>query len=276
MKHPRSSSSNVFDAVSALETQDQTPQHHRASHHRRDVARSRAAQAQTHIYRSAVECRILWQRAQSAPPTAAALDPCNALLVQLLQARRALSGSNDEMDYSMLVQGSSEDQLSEQLQLEYEQHRSVWKEVLDRRHREVRLHAGAAQQKQQFRVLDASFWQQIEATVQHERLRNPSAKGEFDDNKVYQQLLKDFVANATNHTNGVSVPLSRSNKTKANKVPVDRKASKGRKLRYTELSKLRQFTFPISRTSAGTELLDEDAWFRSLLGGASNRTPSKP
>jgi Apoptosis-antagonizing transcription factor, C-terminal len=270
MKHPRSSSSNIFDAVSALEAQDATTQHHRASY--RDVARSRAAQAQTQIYRSAVECRILWQRAPSAPLSTAALEPINALLIQLLRARRTLSGSEDEVDYAELVQGDAEEQLSGQLQLEYEQHRSVWKEVLDRRHREVRLHAGAAQQKQQFRILDASFWQQIEATVQHERIRQPAAPGEFDDTKVYQQLLKDFVTNTTNSTNVASVGLARSNKTKANKAPVDRKASKGRKLRYTELSKLRNFTFPISRTNV--ELLDEDAWFRSLLGGATNRVPS--
>jgi Apoptosis-antagonizing transcription factor, C-terminal len=272
MKHPRSS--NVFDAVSALEAQDETTQHHRASHQRRDVARSRAAQAQSQIYRRAVECRILWQRAQSAPPTAAAREPCNELLTQLLRARQALSGSNDDVDYAALVQGNLEEQLAEQLQLEYEEHRAVWKEVLDRRHREVRLHAGAAHQKQQFRIVDASFWQQIDATVQHERIRHPAANEAFDDTKVYQQLLKDFVANTTNTTNVDPVAVTRSKKTKANKETVDRKASKGRKLRYTELSKLRHFTFPIPRKSV--ELLDEDAWFRSLFGGAAGRTPDKP
>ena len=67
---------------------------------------------------------------------------------------------------------------------------------------------------------------------------------------------------------------------------VDRKASKGRKIRYTTITKLTNVTFPIQRrhttqgllgttaatidnssTTAMNTFLDEDAWFRSLFGG---------
>ena len=260
MKHPRSSS-NVFDAVSALEAQDKTLR--RSS--RRDVPRSLAASAQSQIYHRLVECRILWQRVDqnSSDRTSAALEPCNELLMHLLRARQSLSQFPAAVDYAALVDGTEEEPLKEQLQLEYEHHREVWKEVLNRRHAEVRLHAGGPGSKQQFRVLDASFWQQVEATVQHEQLRSTN---ELDDTKVYQQLLKDFLATTAN-----GAPVPRSKKSKATPVKVDRKASKGRKLRYTELSKLKQFTFPIPRSGLGAELLDEDAWFRSLLGGTTTR-----
>lgn len=67
----------MFDAVAALETQDAAVERKRrtASTQTRDLKRSMAAQSQTGIYSSLVECRILLQRAMVASAAAAAEQP---------------------------------------------------------------------------------------------------------------------------------------------------------------------------------------------------------
>jgi protein AATF/BFR2 len=331
-RNKTSTSGNIFDAVASLEIQDRTferkSRHGIHNHQNRDVQRSMAAQAQTSIYSSLVESRILLQRSllcmaqqqqqepleptedvvskQHSPTTTtdtAAIEQCNEILAQLLQARHLLSHSPppQEEDYPALVGCNNEDVLNERLQLEYDQHRDVWKEVLDRRHRDVRLHSGALTNKTQFRVIDSSFWQQVESTVQHDHVRAEQQQQQhghttrsdgnhpgytlFDDSKVYQQLLKDFVdisqanlANGPDIASGKRLHAKNKKAVTTTKANVDRKASKGRKLRYTELTKLRNFTFPIRRSyhSYNDTFLDEDAWFRSLFGGVGGRGNSTP
>ena len=72
-------------------------------------------------------------------------------------------------------------------------------------------------------------------------------------------MLKDFLvtAAATNNADNkdANTPFQRW-KSSTPKKQVDRKASKGRKIRYAEIPKLINFTFPISR--ANTTNLDED------------------
>jgi hypothetical protein len=58
------------------------------------------------------------------------------------------------------------------------------------------------------------------------------------------------------------------------KKMVDRKASKGRKIRYNEVTKLVNFTFPLSRPANANSNLDQGDWFRSLFGGAGNSNPN--
>jgi hypothetical protein len=58
------------------------------------------------------------------------------------------------------------------------------------------------------------------------------------------------------------------------KKMVDRKASKGRKIRYNEVTKLVNFTFPLSRPANANSNLDQGEWFRSLFGGAGNSNPN--
>jgi protein AATF/BFR2 len=207
--------------------------------------------------------------------------------------------------------------LEAQLQKEYEMWRTQWKEVLNRRHYELQLHSGMVTNHKKFNIVDTSFWSQVQSTIQHQQLRNNSHTiatlslqskqnslqyQPFNDTKLYQQMLKDFVETAmtsqqTNQHN--SNPLTNtaawmrkhratsSKSTSSHKAMVDRKASKGRKIRYTTITKLTNFTFPIQRrhrTTATTlnnndhlhnddswtmnsTFLDEDAWFRSLFGG---------
>jgi len=141
-----------------------------------------------------------------------AVEKCNELLAMLLQARERLVPSvknvkdsddddddddvEQETDYLELVQDEDATELEETLQSQYEACRQEWKQVLDRRHKDVRLHAGLTA-KAQFRVMDSSFWEQVDATVQHEQLRSRGADAAnfsttvaFDDTKVYQHLLK--------------------------------------------------------------------------------------
>jgi protein AATF/BFR2 len=85
-----------------------------------------------------------------------------------------------------------------------------------------------------------------------------------DDSRLYQQILKDFVGSSSTQSSSAANGLPiRSSSSK--KVNVDRKASKGRKVRYTEIPKLVHFTFPLSRPETD---LETNAWFRSLFGGA--------
>ena len=313
MKRSRRS---VFDAVELLDDQDDRAA--KIGFTERDRQQSRAAQSQTKIYGSLVEARILLQRSLQAAAQqnqqqqqasdvdnsshTAAVELCNSLLAKLLQARQTLFPipKNDTPDYEELVRQQDEDVLSATLQSEFSHHQEEWKEVLDRRNRDVRLHSGALTNKTKFRVMDASFWQQVEATVQHEELRQKQQQQQqqqhqqqqpesgslvlFDDSKVYHHLLKDFVSNNVQGDAQAAARqrlVARQNKAAGSgssgksRAQVDRRASKGRKIRYTEIPKLTNFTFPLSRapnssgSGGGGNDLDEDAWFRSLFGGAA-------
>ena len=142
---------------------------------------------------------------------------------------------------------------------------------------------------------------------------------EFDDSKLYQQQLKDFISQSSSSgtsgktnkrgmtidpateaatrlkrairkkTGGEDVDLSslltsddptstaldsngllaamkkkRSSNSNGGSSSVDRRASKGRKIRYTVNPKLVNFTFPVARKEP---MISDDVWFKSLFGG---------
>ena len=248
-------SRSVFDAVQQLDQEDTQAEGNRRSATQKEIQKSQAAQSQTKIYGSLVECRILLQRSMTKKQKTGkdALEQCDELLTQLLQARQKLMGQEDSTDYSNVE--------PETLQSEYETCREEWKSVLNRRHKSVQLHAPT-----KFGGID-SFWQQVESTVQHEKLRSRDDQ-EFDDTKIYEHMLKDFVASNQSEAETAAQQRLKS-KTSSKKKDVDRRASKGRKIRYTPFPKLANFCFPQSRPEATA--LDEDEWFRSLFGGAGSR-----
>lgn len=255
--------SRIFDTVHALESEDvHAEQKRRIQTSKRDAKLAPAAQAQTQISHRLVECRILLQQAMNNDSEDAG-DDRQKLLVKLLEARRKLLGWEDDKDYGAMDASA----LEGTMQGEYDKCREVWKEVLDRRQSDARLHSGITA-KSHFKVLSSSFWQQVEATAQHEQLQRQQNSAAFDDSKVYQQLLKDFVA--ANEGGDVRSARQRLAKKQgsAKKAAVDRKASKGRRLRYNEIPKLVNFTFPLSRSKPPTNLGD-DEWFRSLFGGVA-------
>ena len=248
-------SRSVFDAVQQLDQEDSKAEGERQTASKRDIQKSKAAQSQTKIYSSLVECRILLQRAITSAKKpklenkSEAVQQCDDLLEHLLLARQKLLQKQDE-------EVSTE---PEKLQSDYETCREEWKHVLNRRHRSVQLHAPT-----KFGGID-SFWQQVESTVQHEQLRRKD-DDEFDDTKIYQHMLKDFVA--SNQSEAETAAQQRLRSKKSKKDHPDRRASKGRKIRYTPVPKLANFCFPQSRPVSNT--LDEDEWFRSLFGGAGS------
>lgn len=286
---------SVFDAIEELDSQDRKAERKRRKETSAEKKRALEAQGQTKIYNHLLESRILLQRAMKNAdgfpnPEKASLsqcisskktsfrETCDNLLQNLLSARSKLFGSLEEVTgkyQSLLLPSESHvSNLHSSLQDEYEMHRNEWKKVLNRKHKSLRLHTGVTA-KSQFRILDSSFWEQVEATVEYEEIRQNSQNNNpelFNDSKVYQQLLKDFVANSTSSAGGgtESMEALRSsttsrNNNKSKKKDVDRRASKGRKIRYTEIPKLVNFTFPLSRSN--TSNLDREEYFQSLFGG---------
>ena len=261
---------SVFDAIQELESEDFRAESRRRKRTTADAHRAKAAQSQSKIYNHLVECRILFQRAMNNFKNAEIRNEvignqCDDLLETLLQARHQLLGGDedDQSTYTDLVRGDAAE-LENNLENEYDACREQWKEILNQRHKDLRLHAGLTA-KSQFRIMDSSFWQQVEATVEYEEMRDYNKEETFDDFKVYQQLLKDFITTSTS-TNGSTSNRLNTKTKKSQKKEVDRRASKGRKIRYKEIPKLVNFTFPLSRPNFSN--LDQDEWFQSLFGGA--------
>jgi hypothetical protein len=98
----------------------------------------------------------------------------------------------------------------------------------------------------------------------------------YSDGKLYTNLLQDFISDDGYHSNinlndGSHISSSSDaikslqlsmQKRVAHKKRVDRKASKGRKLRYKVYDKMTHYTFPIFRP---TPTISEDQWFPSLF-----------
>eukprot|EP00536_Pseudo-nitzschia_multiseries_P008804 jgi/Psemu1/199122/e_gw1.231.27.1 len=291
---------SIFDAIEELDSQDRKADRKRRKETNAEKKRAQEVQIQSKIYNHLLESRILLQRAINKVNDGALSsgnsnnssfhDSCNALIQKLLQARHQLSGvsalpESDDDDYNcedlLRHSASARADLHDSLQDEYEKHREEWKQILNRKHKNLRLHSGVTA-KSQFRIMDSSFWDQVEATIEYEEIRSnedngsPSAPSSsvvlFDDSKVYQQLLKDFVANSTsdnsakNSSDALRSSTNYKNSSNSKKKNVDRKASKGRKIRYKEIPKLVNFTFPLSRPN--TSNLDTEEYFQSLFGGA--------
>mmetsp|Transcript_1205 Transcript_1205/g.2736 ORF Transcript_1205/g.2736 Transcript_1205/m.2736 type:complete len:284 (-) Transcript_1205:229-1080(-) len=271
---------SIFDAIEELDTQDRNAERKRRKETSVEKKKALEAQSQSKIYNHLLETRILLQRAvnkvndagtntDAAPATFR--ETCDTLIENLLRARRQLSGASESKadKYKDLLLPSSAANLHNTLQDEYDTQRDDWKRILNRKHKSLRLHSGVTA-KSQFRIMDSSFWEQVESTMEYEEIRKDETITKsvlFDDSKVYQQLLKDFVANSANSAGNTSMERpSTKKKSTSNKKQVDRRASKGRKIRYKEIPKLVNFTFPLSRPN--TSSLNRDEYFQSLFGGA--------
>jgi protein AATF/BFR2 len=155
-----------------------------------------------------------------------------------------------------------------------------------------------------FQTIDQSFWSQVQSTLRHEHILNESnhssgtGSGDdrntplFDDSKIYRHMLQEFITlnksmssstNASNSTSATNLAAERLRKLLEKKQRnsgsngnnssvsgvtgdiVDRKASKGRKIRYVVHDKLMNFAFPVQRSYFTT--IDEDVLFKSMFGG---------
>lgn len=307
------------------------------------LPKSQAAQSLLSVQTHLMECRILLQKALTSLPS---LGHCSAgdggadekrvvkkaadrLLMRLLEARKTLypnltkstddtndDDSDDEdntkQKYSRLIQNTNSSSphtaIEKTLDAEYNALQPTWQSILDRRHVSLRLSSGGAvtSNSTQFKVIDRSFWAQVEGTVRHDAALLPRPTPDavpnalpprpstslpptppslFDDSKIYRHMLQDFLTLSTEgHRSGEGgaaeaaatrlrrvMEKQRRRRTAGGGGDVDRKASKGRKIRYVVYPKLAHFTFPVERrvVGEGTGIIDEDVLFRSMFGGVS-------
>ena len=298
-KRNRSSNALPTDILSSLESSDKRAAKLRKSQLSTEtLPRSFAAKSQVVIQTNLMECRILMQRALSALPqisddedskadeekTEEIGDGLDELMSKLVNARRTLFSSVLE-DSSTSSETDSESEsdksdVGDKLEQEYSKLRNGWKATLNKHH--ANIHLQNQQNKNKFQVVDQSFWTQIENNVKHsailEHAQLDSNNGEndqdlgFDDSKLYQYMLQDYIALSAgcgkdNAATAAAERLKRSMKRKTRK-DVDRRASKGRKIRYVVHEKLQNFTFPVSRPASS---MGEDILFKSMLGGVSGR-----
>ena len=260
------------------------------------------------------------------------------------------NNDDDESSHNTNSGGIKSNLLTTQIQNEYSSLRKQWKTILNKHHSNLALHSGMSVNTSKFqsKAVDISFWEQVQGGIEHELFKqrttaNSYCSGssgqtlndsdeendeddkvgqslQYDDSKLYQQMLKDFISSSATTTGGGGDSSSRSNKRglsidpateaaqrlkrvmrkktgnadvdltslltndntvstaldgtqvmmmmkknkKSNTNTVDRRASKGRKIRYTVNPKLVNFTFPIERAEP---MIDNDVWFKSLFGG---------
>ncbi|GMI23852.1 hypothetical protein TeGR_g202 [Tetraparma gracilis] len=116
--------------------------------------------------------------------------------------------------------------------------RAHWDSALTRRQRDIhRVAAGSA--------LAGTFMGQCGAAA--------GAGGGFDDRRVYRGVLRALTAKA-----GAEV---RGGVERGGKV-VERRASKGRKIRYKTMEKIVNFAVP---ATDGEAAIGEDVWFKSMF-----------
>lgn len=292
------------------------------------MKQSKAANDESKIHSILVEMRILAQRSSSAAGAAGNMpsgkngdkvkQELDSLLENLLVARRELMGHHldeDSIEYSNMIQEADDENNSDddssgtrksiasQLQSEYTCLRTYWETTLNKHHSNLTLHSGLAgtTSKFQSKAVDVSFWNQVQSTVEHDRFKKDreSSDGDtlsFDDSKLYQQMLKDFISSgggaASKKGTGVDPAQDAAERLKramrkksggdvdlnvlldpdadgkitssSKKNTVDRKASKGRKIRYVVHPKLVNFMFPVARKEP---MISDDVWFKSLFGG---------
>jgi hypothetical protein len=287
--------SNVLpnDIISSLETSDRKAAKLRKSLISTEtLPKSFAAKSQVDIQTKLFECRILMQRALSSlsdisdrqeehghGDKSMSIEKClDRLLSQLIDARGALHASTLDTN-----DGSPSIKEQDRIENEYSQLRTEWKATLNRHHANIYLQN--QQNKNKFQVVDQSFWAQIESNVEHSAMldqvhakKDEGNKGlmGFDDTKLYQHMLQEYILlSAQGGKDGAATAaierLNRSMK-KNTRTDVDRRASKGRKIRYVVHEKLQNFTFPMSRPSGG--VMDDDVLFKSMFGGVAGKRKS--
>jgi hypothetical protein len=266
--------SGIFDAIASLDSQDNVASKRKQRSTEKDVRQSKAAQSQVEIYQRLMEVRILLQRVMTTggeeTSSTQQQELCQELLSQLMTARSTLTGAAE----------SDSDDKEQEIDSSYQDLKQEWKTVLNRRYKDLRLHSGLTA-KAQFKLLDSDFYHQVETTAQYQLVNaqkvaqqqddDAPAVAVFDDSKLYQHQLQDFLSLDNKKSNSDNVlDTKKSRRQNKKNTSVDRKASKGRKIRYHVYPKIVNFTFPLQRPAAsGNTTMDQDEWFKSLFGGGT-------
>jgi hypothetical protein len=269
--------------LSTLEASDKKAAKLRQSQKSSSLVQSHAAKSQLDVQTHLLESRILLQRALTGGSITNTIKDkgtkknLDVLLKRLLLARKKMNSNprNHEDDYDDEVQNYTK-VTGDTLQSEYDSLRPYWKNVLNQHHSHLNQHH-SSNRKTKFQVVDQSFWSQVEATYQHNSILEQSSNlddiethMEFDDSKLYQSQLQEYITLSTEKGPSHAVlaakeRLKRASKT-VTKKNVDRKASKGRKIRYVVHDKLKNFTFPVQREGRDV-VMSENVLFKSMFGG---------
>lgn len=164
-----------------------------------------------------------------------------------------------------------------------------WERVVNKFH--SRLHFGSEQKKSNMKIFNETIWDQISVLMNDDNkviekstmpyndsnridkleITNIDDSNEnsydaevYDDRPFYSTLLKTFITSNASDSKGMSEEdLADIRRYKKKKNNVDRKASKGRKLRYNVHTKLQNFMFPIPY--AHNNDVDADRVMQSLF-----------
>lgn len=337
-KRPRCTTTNtktnkLFSTLHSLEQTDVRASKKRKQTLQNSVKQSRAANDESRINSILLELRILIQRSTSAANAGVNTNTKNGekvaeeldgLLENLLVARRELMNHHlgeGDVDYLKLIQSNAKssdygqqsdstdndnvnNSISSTLQNEYASLQSHWQITLNKHHSNLALQAGLSTATSKFasKAVDVSFWEQVQSSVEHDQFRKvrptDTSGFSFDDSKLYQQMLKDFISSGGAERTGkkgmdpaqdAAERLKRAMRKKSGgdidlnvlfdpegegkavsgkKNTVDRKASKGRKIRYVAHPKMVNFMFPVARKEP---MISDDVWFKSLFGGVGRR-----
>jgi len=152
--------------------------------------------------------------------------------------------------------------------------RPKWVKTIDKWH--ARLHFGSESSKKKLTVFDKGVFDTVKNTMQDEERALDKSRALFgdsrrigkqvdmgsdedepkhdmevyDDRAFYSILLKTFISNSVGSSGSDSMrgeDIAMLRKYRQSRVNVDRKASKGRKIRYVVHPKLQNFTFPIPK-----------------------------
>lgn len=146
-----------------------------------------------------------------------------------------------------------------------------------------RVNFGNEKSRTQLKVFNKSIFSQIDEVVGDEKIRNQKSRISasdsprigfvasattptvdlevYDDRTFYYLLLQSFLQ-SSNFDPSQSDQIAHLRKVKSKKNEADRKASKGRKLRYKVHQKIQNFMFPIPDNPTS---FDRDALFQSLF-----------
>ena len=255
------------------------------------LRKSKAAKSQLRLNHKLMELRILLQRymSQVSQPQQhnsdkEILQVTEQIRNTLLLARRTMLNNHQQETTPI---DASEAALV--LVSDYEKAREEqWKPVLNQHQRALRIRSGVASSSskqagssKQFRVIDQTFFDHIENVIAQEQLfptassiDEPSRQQQdgndiiYMDGKLYSHMLQDFIASSasddTSKTGTTTLKAMQLTMQKQlrNKKKVDRKASKGRKIRYKVHDKMTHYTFPVFRP---TPAISEQDWFPSLF-----------
>lgn len=198
--------------------------------------------------------RMLSSIAESPPDLLGRQEMINSCLSNLIQLQRQLMIQNHDVEP---IQQDVDDDEWEYLSAIRMHMTPYWDTVLEKWRKKT-----TQDTTKQFKVVNQSILSQVDGVLLDEQRVKRKAhlmsdESVYDDSKFYQQLLKEYIE-STGEINQNS--LQQQRKRRKSKL-VDRKASKGRKLRYVVHPKLEHFMFPNPKP-----LVDSTELFRSLFG----------